>query len=58
VNKFISFLNDEDGQGMIEYAIIIGAIAIAAIIILIAMKGKITNAYNKTNQGLNDLEKY
>jgi pilus assembly protein Flp/PilA len=55
MNKLMSFLKDEDGQGMIEYAIIIGAIAIAAILILIAMKGKITKAFNKVNNDLDAL---
>lgn len=49
-----SFLKDEDGQGMVEYAIIIGCIAIAAIVILIALKGKITNLFGKTNNGIDD----
>lgn len=30
MKKFMSFLKDEDGQGMVEYAIIIGLIAVAA----------------------------
>lgn len=49
-----SFLKDEDGQGMVEYAIIIGCIAIAAIVILIALKGKITNLFGKTNNEIDD----
>ncbi len=52
MKKFMSFLKDEDGQGMVEYAIIIGCIAVAAIIILIAMRGKISNLFSKTNNGL------
>ncbi len=55
MNKFMSFLKDEDGQGMIEYAIIIGAIAIAAIVILFAMKGKIRNAFSKVNDNLDQI---
>lgn len=54
MKKFMSFLKDEDGQGMVEYAIIIGCIAVAAIIILIAMRGKIKNLFQKTNQGLDN----
>lgn len=49
-----NFLKDEDGQGMVEYAIIIGCIAIAAIVILIALKGKITNLFGKTNNEIDD----
>lgn len=50
----VEFLKDEDGQGMVEYAIIIGCIAIAAIVILIALKGKITNLFGKTNNEIDD----
>ena len=54
MKKFMSFLKDEDGQGMVEYAIIIGCIAVAAIIILVAMRGKISNLFSKTNEGLDN----
>ncbi len=55
MKKFMSFLKDEDGQGMVEYAIIIGCIAVAAIIILVAMKDKIKNLFNKTNNALDNV---
>ena len=55
MKKFMSFLKDEDGQGMVEYAIIIGCIAVAAIIILVAMKDKIKNLFDKTNQALDNV---
>ena len=55
MTKLMSFLKDEDGQGMVEYAIIIGCIAVAAIIILVAMKDKIKNLFDKTNQALDNV---
>ena len=55
MKKLMSFLKDEDGQGMVEYAIIIGCIAVAAIIILVAMKDKIKNLFEKTNQALDNV---
>ena len=55
MKKLMSFLKDEDGQGMVEYAIIIGCIAVAAIIILVAMKDKIKNLFYKTNQALDNV---
>ena len=55
MKKFMSFLKDEDGQGMVEYAIIIGCIAVAAIVILVAMKDKIKNLFEKTNEALDDV---
>lgn len=54
MKKFMSFLKDEDGQGMVEYAIIIGCIAVAAIIILVAMRDKISALFEKTNNGLDN----
>lgn len=57
MKKLMSFLKDEDGQGMVEYAIIIGCIAVAAIIILVAMKDKIKNLFDKTNQALDNVAK-
>ena len=55
MKKFMSFLKDEDGQGMVEYAIIIGCIAVAAILLLIAMKDKLANLFQKTNEALDDV---
>ena len=55
MKKLMSFIKDEDGQGMVEYAIIIGCIAVAAIIILVAMKDKIKNLFDKTNQALDNV---
>ena len=55
MKKLMSFLKDEDGQGMVEYATIIGCIAVAAIIILVAMKDKIKNLFDKTNQALDNV---
>lgn len=56
MKKFMSFLKDEDGQGMVEYAIIIGLIAVAAIITLIAMRNSISNLFGKASNGLNQAD--
>ena len=56
MKKFMSFLKDEDGQGMVEYAIIIGLIAVAAIVILIAMRNRISNLFRKASNGLNQAD--
>lgn len=49
MKNFMSFLKDEDGQGMVEYALIIGAIAIAAVVVLVAMGPKIRDKFNEVN---------
>lgn len=55
MKKFMSFLKDEDGQGMVEYALIIGAIAVVAIVILIAMRTKISAMFQKTNTAMDQV---
>ncbi|MDP4109465.1 MAG: Flp family type IVb pilin [Bacillota bacterium] len=51
VSKTAGFLSEEDGQGMVEYGLILGLIAVAAIAALVALGPKIsdifTNAGNK-----------
>ncbi|MBR2134285.1 MAG: Flp family type IVb pilin [Eubacterium sp.] len=48
----MTFFKDENGQGMIEYALIIGLIAVAAIVILIAIRGRIPTLFERANSGL------
>ena len=49
----MTFLRDENGQGMVEYALILGLIAIAAIVILIALGPKIKKLFQKANSAIN-----
>ena len=44
--------NDEDGQGMVEYGLIIGLIAIVVIVALAALGPKIAAMFNKVNEEL------
>lgn len=46
------FLRDEDGQGMVEYALIIGLIAIVVIVALVILGPKIANMFNKAGDSL------
>ncbi len=48
----MSFFIDENGQGMVEYALILGLIAIAAVVILIALGPRIRNLFKKSNNVL------
>lgn len=50
----MTFFKDENGQGMVEYALIIGLIAVAAIVILIALRNKIPELFNKANSGIDE----
>ena len=44
----MTFLKDENGQGMVEYALIIGLIAIVVIVALTILGPKIANMFNDT----------
>lgn len=39
------FFKDEDGQGMVEYGLILGLIAIAAVVALLALGPKIRELF-------------
>lgn len=43
---FHRFLNEESGQGMVEYGLILGLIAIVAIAALTATGGSLGNIFN------------
>ncbi len=48
----MSFIKDENGQGMVEYALIIGLVALVLVVLLVAFGGKIKNTFeNKTGNG-------
>ena len=44
--------NEEEGQGMVEYALILALIALAAIAILGTLGGKINSIFTKANEKL------
>ena len=48
----MSFFIDENGQGMVEYALILGLIAIAAVVILIVLGPRIKNLFKRSNNAL------
>ncbi|MHB1315742.1 MAG: Flp family type IVb pilin [Christensenellales bacterium] len=43
------FFKDENGQGMVEYGLILGLIAVAAIAALIILGPKITGIFDSAN---------
>lgn len=49
------FFNDENGQGMVEYGLIIALVAVAVIIAITALGGSIGNIFNKTASKINDV---
>ena len=54
MKKFIEILKDENGQGMVEYGLILGLIAIAAIAVLAALGPKVTSIFQQTDDVLTE----
>ena len=46
------FLREDDGQGLVEYALIIAVIAIAVIIAMIFLRGQIQNIFSNIGNNL------
>lgn len=49
---FKNMISDEDGQGMVEYALLIGLIAIVVIVALLILGPKIAALFNNTSNQL------
>ncbi|MFZ5974784.1 MAG: Flp family type IVb pilin [Bacillota bacterium] len=49
MKKLMRILRDEDGQGMVEYGLILGLIAVAAIAALIILGPKISGIFEDAN---------
>jgi pilus assembly protein Flp/PilA len=45
VNKLKGILIDEKGQGMTEYGLVLGLIAVAVVATLVALRGEITKIF-------------
>jgi pilus assembly protein Flp/PilA len=46
------FMRDEDGQGLVEYALIIAVIAIAVIVAMIFLRDQIQNIFSNIGNNL------
>ena len=46
------FFGDDDGQGLVEYALIIAVIAIAVIVAMIFLRGQIQNIFSNIGNNL------
>jgi len=48
----LSFFREEDGQGLVEYALIIAVIAIAVIVAMIFLRGQLQNIFSNIGNNL------
>ncbi len=51
-NALVRLVNEEDGQNLIEYALIAGIIALGAIVAMTGLKNQIINAFNSVGNQL------
>ena len=49
------WFKDEEGQGMVEYGLIIGLIAIVVIVALVALGPKIRDMFDQGNDSIDDI---
>ena len=48
----LAFFREDDGQGLVEYALIIAVIAIAVIVAMIFLRGQIQNIFSNIGNNL------
>jgi pilus assembly protein Flp/PilA len=53
-NNWFRARNDERGQTLVEYGLIIAIIALGAVVALAFLSGKINDLFSKTGNKLND----
>ena len=52
VRRLLNYLTREDGQGMVEYALILVLIAVVVIVVLIVLGNQVQNVFCNISGGL------
>jgi pilus assembly protein Flp/PilA len=52
MKKLIGFFKDEEGATAVEYGIMVAAIAAVIVLVVIALGGKVNNAFSKVNNAI------
>ena len=50
----LNWLRNEEGQGMVEYGLIIGLIAIVVIVALLALGPKVADLFTRSGEALDE----
>ncbi len=53
MNKIKGLLKDEQGQGMTEYGLVLGLIAVAVVATLVALRGHIIKLFDNAEKSIN-----
>jgi len=53
LNSLVRLFKDEEGQGLVEYALILVLISIVVIVAMTALGGKVRQTFENVNSGLN-----
>ena len=48
----LAFIRDDEGQGLVEYALIIAVIAIAVIVAMVFLRGQMQNIFSNIGNNL------
>lgn len=54
INKMRNLIIEEEGQGMTEYGLVLGVIAIAVVAILVTMRGQIQSLFQQASDKLTE----
>jgi pilus assembly protein Flp/PilA len=54
MKKMRALFTEEEGQGMTEYGLVLGIIAVAVVAILVAMRGQITTLFTNAQASLTE----
>lgn len=52
MTKLLKWLNDEDGQGMVEYGLIVGFISVVVAVLLFVFGTRLVNIYTGLDNAL------
>jgi len=58
MDEYVKWFINEDGQGMVEYGLIIGFISLAAIMVLLLLYPRIRNLFQSADDALATAEAY
>jgi pilus assembly protein Flp/PilA len=51
-NLFNRFVREEEGQDLVEYGLLLGVITVAAITMILAIGGQVTNLFTSANTAI------